>query len=68
MANNPITFGWNFTSLISTPAALTVQAYCSSNGNTYKVGPTGAQGTVEGIIPGSATQVRFPPLSHCFLG
>jgi len=57
MANNPITFGWNFTSLLSTPTALTVQAFCSSNGNTYRVGPTGAQGTVEGVIPGTATQV-----------
>lgn len=57
MANNPITFGWNFTSLISTPAALTVQAYCSQNGNTYRVGPTNSFGTVDGIIPGTATQI-----------
>ncbi|KAB5589623.1 Transmembrane protein [Ceratobasidium theobromae] len=57
MANNPITFGWNFTSLISTPAALTVQAYCADNGNTYRVGPTNSFGTVDGIIPGTATQV-----------
>jgi hypothetical protein len=59
MANNPITFGWNFTSLLSTPAALTVQAFCSENGNTYAVGPRNAQGTVDGIIPGTATQVTW---------
>ncbi|KAG9094446.1 hypothetical protein FRC06_010799 [Ceratobasidium sp. 370] len=59
MANNPITFGWNFTSLLSTPAALTVQAFCSANGNTYPVGPRNAQGTVDGIIPGTATQITW---------
>ncbi|QRV82278.1 transmembrane protein [Ceratobasidium sp. AG-Ba] len=59
MANNPLTFGWNFTSLLSTPAALTVQAYCSQNGNTYPVGPANAQGTVEGVIPGTATAVTW---------
>ncbi|KAG8742896.1 hypothetical protein FRC10_000755 [Ceratobasidium sp. 414] len=59
MANNPITFGWNFTSLMSTPAALTVQAFCSQNGNTYAVGPRNAQGTVDGIIPGTATQITW---------
>ncbi|KAG8778132.1 hypothetical protein FRC12_025150 [Ceratobasidium sp. 428] len=59
MANNPITFGWNYTMLSSTPAALTVQAYCSQNGNTYRVGPVGPQGTVEGVIPGSMTQITW---------
>ncbi|KAG8716713.1 hypothetical protein FRC08_008955 [Ceratobasidium sp. 394] len=66
MANNPITFGWSYTMLRSTPAALTVQAFCSLNGNTYPVGPRNAQGTVDGIIPGSATQVCF--LFIAFLG
>lgn len=49
--SNPITFGWNFTYLIQTPTHLTVSAFCSSNGNTYPVGPT------DGVIDGAATQV-----------
>ncbi|KAG9125738.1 hypothetical protein FRC07_006423, partial [Ceratobasidium sp. 392] len=59
MANNPITFGWNYTMLSSTPAHLTVQAYCSANGNTYPVGPKNAQGTVDGIIPGNQMQITW---------
>ncbi|KAG8698572.1 hypothetical protein FRC11_014337, partial [Ceratobasidium sp. 423] len=59
MANNPITFGWNFTSLLSTPASLTLHAYCTDNGNTYRVGPTNSAGTVAGVIPGTATAVTW---------
>lgn len=44
-----VTFGWEFSFLISTPASLTVSAVAS--GNTYPVGPT------DGIIPGTATEV-----------
>ncbi|CAE6477585.1 unnamed protein product [Rhizoctonia solani] len=59
MASNPITFGWNFTSLLSTPASLTLHAYCTLNGNTYRVGPTNGAGTVAGVIPGTATAVTW---------
>ncbi|KAI0305274.1 hypothetical protein B0F90DRAFT_1625348 [Multifurca ochricompacta] len=45
-----ITFGWNFSYVLSTPASLTVSAICE-NGNTFPVGPT------NGIIPGTATSV-----------
>jgi hypothetical protein len=48
--SEPVTFGWNMTSVIATPTRLTVSAICD-NGNTYPVGPT------DGIIPGTATQV-----------
>ncbi|KAF8800834.1 hypothetical protein BYT27DRAFT_7235948 [Phlegmacium glaucopus] len=48
--SQPITFGWNMTSVIATPTHLTVSAVCD-NGNTYPVGPT------DGIIPGTASQV-----------
>lgn len=54
---NVITFGWNFTALISTPAHLTVSAVCD-NGNTYPVGPT------DGIIPGDATSVTWDLWSY----
>lgn len=50
--SNPVTFGWNFTSVIVYPTSLTVSAYCQSNGNSYPVGPT------NGVIPGHATDVR----------
>ena len=49
-SNDPVTFGWNMTSVIATPTHLTVSAICD-NGNTYPVGPS------NGIIPGTATQV-----------
>ena len=52
-----ITFGWNFTMLLSTPTHLTVSAICD-NGNTYPVGPT------DGIIPGSATSVTWDLWSY----
>jgi hypothetical protein len=48
--SQPITFGWNFTYLLSTPTHLTVSAICE-NGNTYPVGPS------DGVIPGTATSV-----------
>lgn len=52
-----ITFGWNMTSVISTPTHLTVSAVCD-NGNTYPVGPT------DGIIPGTATQLTWDIFSY----
>ncbi len=51
--SNLVTFGWNFTSVVVYPTSLTVKAYCASNGNTYPVGPTGANG----VLAGTATQV-----------
>ena len=56
--NNPITFGWNYTYLIQTPTRLTVSAFCSSNGNTYPVGPT------DGVIDGAATQVVWDAYAY----
>ncbi|KAH8115902.1 hypothetical protein DFH11DRAFT_1245306 [Phellopilus nigrolimitatus] len=53
----PITFGWNFTSLIVTPTHLTVSAFCE-NGVTYPVGPT------NGVIDGKATQVVWDLFSY----
>jgi len=55
--SQPITFGWNFTSLLVTPTHLTISAICD-NGNTYPVGPT------DGIIPGTATQVVWDPYAY----
>jgi hypothetical protein len=52
--SQPVTFAWNFSYVLSTPASLTVSAICE-NGNTYPVGPT------NGIIPGSATSVVWDP-------
>ncbi|KAF9555538.1 hypothetical protein CPC08DRAFT_711945, partial [Agrocybe pediades] len=48
--SQPITFGWNMTSVLVTPTHLTVSAVCD-NGNTYPVGPS------DGIIPGTASSV-----------
>lgn len=48
--SNPVTFGWNFTSLYSQPAHLTLHAV-GENSNTYPVGPS------DGIIDGTATSV-----------
>ncbi|KLO11396.1 hypothetical protein SCHPADRAFT_831179 [Schizopora paradoxa] len=56
-ASQPITFGWNFTSVIAQPTHLTVSAVCD-NGNTYAVGPS------DGIIPGTATQVVWDVFSY----
>ncbi|KAH9991531.1 hypothetical protein BJV77DRAFT_1144605 [Russula vinacea] len=40
--SQPITFAWNFSYILSTPASLTVSAICD-NGNTYPVGPTNGE-------------------------
>lgn len=56
--SNPITFGWNFTSVLVYPTSLTVSAFCASNGNTYPVGPT------NGIIGGQATQVVWDAYAY----
>ncbi|KAF8526594.1 hypothetical protein BU17DRAFT_82706 [Hysterangium stoloniferum] len=56
--SQPITFGWNLTSLSITPTQLTVSAFCSANGNTYPVGPT------DGVIAGDATQVVWDLYSY----
>ncbi|KAI9510197.1 hypothetical protein F5148DRAFT_1274912 [Russula earlei] len=58
--SQPISFAWNFSYVLSTPASLTVSAICE-NGNTYPVGPT------DGKIPGTATNVvttRTVPLAQ----
>ncbi|KAJ8294406.1 hypothetical protein OF846_002263 [Rhodotorula toruloides] len=55
--SNPITFGWNYTSLYVTPTSLTFEARCSANGFTYPVGPT--QG-----IPGSQTSLIWDPYAY----
>lgn len=51
-----VTFGWNFSYVLSTPAFLTVSAV--ANGNTYPVGPT------DGVIPGTATEVVWDIYSY----
>ncbi|KAG1848513.1 hypothetical protein DFJ58DRAFT_796142 [Suillus subalutaceus] len=52
-----VTFGWNFSSLVVTPTALTVAAV-GANGNTYPVGPT------DGVIPGTAQSVVWYPYGY----
>lgn len=52
-----ITFGWNFSSIIVTPTALTVAAV-GANGYTYPVGPT------DGVIPGTAQSVVWYPYGY----
>lgn len=52
-----VTFGWNFSYILSTPEFLTVSAV-ASNGNTYPVGPT------DGVIPGTATEVVWDIYSY----
>jgi len=54
--NIPITFGWNLTSLYVTPTSLTFSAYCSSNGNTYPVGPTS--------VPAGDTELVWQPWTY----
>ncbi|KIM22017.1 hypothetical protein M408DRAFT_333135 [Serendipita vermifera MAFF 305830] len=58
--SNPVTFGWNFTSVLVYPTSLTIQAYCQSNGNTYPIGPTGSNG----VLPGRATEVVWDPYEY----
>ena len=55
--SNTVTFAWNFTDVLSTPASLTVSAVCE-NGNTFPVGPT------NGVIPGTATEVTWDLWSY----
>jgi hypothetical protein len=55
--NQPITFGWNMTSVIVTPTHLTASAVCD-NGNTYPVGPS------DGIIPGTVSSVVWDIYSY----
>ncbi|KAG0703656.1 hypothetical protein DFH29DRAFT_915558 [Suillus ampliporus] len=52
-----ITFGWNFTSIVVTPTAITVAAV-GANGNTYPVGPT------DGVLPGTAQSVVWYPYGY----
>ena len=56
-SDSPITFGWNFTSLIISPTSLTISAI-GDNGRTYPVGPT------DGVIAGDATQVVWDVYSY----
>jgi len=56
--SQPITIGWNMTSVISTPQHLTLSAFCADNGNTYPVGPT------NGIIPGNSNSVVWDPFAY----
>ncbi|BGP14902.1 hypothetical protein JCM10213_003741 [Rhodosporidiobolus nylandii] len=44
-SGNPITWGWNYTSLYVTPTSLTFEARCSANGNTYTIGSVEAGAT-----------------------
>ncbi|GAA5861796.1 hypothetical protein JCM8547_008555 [Rhodosporidiobolus lusitaniae] len=53
-SGNPITFGWNYTSLYVTPTSLTFEARCSANGNTYPVG----------TVAGSETSLVWDPYEY----
>ncbi|KWU47590.1 hypothetical protein RHOSPDRAFT_31023 [Rhodotorula sp. JG-1b] len=53
-SGNPLTFGWNYTSLYVTPTSLTFEARCSANGYTYPVG----------VIPGSQTSLTWDPWAY----
>ena len=46
-----VTFGWNLTSLVITPASLTVAAVNSAQSNTVTLG----------VVPGSATAITWSP-------
>ncbi|KAG2743708.1 hypothetical protein P692DRAFT_20850388 [Suillus brevipes Sb2] len=52
-----VTFGWNFSSILVTPTAITVAAV-GANGNTYPVGPS------NGVIPGTAQSVVWYPYGY----
>ncbi|KAK4055731.1 hypothetical protein OIV83_000277 [Microbotryomycetes sp. JL201] len=56
-SGNPITIGWNYTSLYVTPSSLTFEAFCSANSFTYPVGPTTG-------IPASETQLVWDPWAY----
>ncbi|KAG2050380.1 hypothetical protein BDR06DRAFT_984037 [Suillus hirtellus] len=51
-----VAFGWNFSSIIVTPTALTVAAV--TNGNTYPIGPT------DGVIYGTAQSMVWYPYGY----
>jgi hypothetical protein len=53
--DNPVTFGWNYTSVIVFPETLHISAYCQSNGNSYPVGPTESSG----VFVGAPTEVSY---------
>lgn len=49
-----VTFAWNFTSVLSYGTSLTIQAYCTSNSNTYTITS----------LPATATEVIWNPYSY----
>lgn len=51
-----VSLGWNLTSLYINPTSLTFSAYCSSNKNTYPIGPTS--------VPGTATELLWVPYDY----
>lgn len=51
-----VSLQWNLTSLYITPTSLTFSAYCSSNKNTYPIGPT--------VIPGTQTELLWVPWDY----
>ncbi|POY74016.1 hypothetical protein BMF94_2827 [Rhodotorula taiwanensis] len=53
-SGNPLTFGWNYTSLYVTPTSLTFEARCSANGYTYPVG----------VVPGAQTSLTWDPWAY----
>lgn len=55
----PVTFGWNFTSILQYPSSLYVYAYCSENSNSYPIAASPSNG-----LPGRATQVVWDPYSY----
>jgi len=55
----PVTFAWNFTSIINYPSSLFVYAYCSENSNSYPIAASPSNG-----LNGRATQVIWDPYSY----
>lgn len=53
-SGQPITFGWNLTSLYVTPEHLTVSAYCPENNNQYPVT----------VVPGTVTEITWDVWSY----
>ncbi|PVF94562.1 hypothetical protein CPB86DRAFT_788953 [Serendipita vermifera] len=58
--DNPVTFGWNYTSVSHLPETLHVSAYCQFNGNSYPIGPTESSG----VFVGAPTQVVWDPYAY----
>jgi len=58
--SNPITFGWNFTSLYVQPQTLTVSAVDTLRGYTYTIGGPSSNG----ILPGTASSVIWDPYAY----